>query len=486
MLAGNLLSAAQALVVLFIVGPGQSTDVFLSVYAIYTPFALLGATLRRSLVPLIGAGGSDEEFRDRASDVVSRVVLYARSGTVIGLLAAPGAAYLITAGRPAHARLVAVLCLLTLTVAAYFQLYGGALSGALSAMSRYSISAALYVAGSLIAVAGSAVLSAAIGVLGAPLGVLAGASFFAVSHRVYLWRFQITARPRLRWLRERGQHRLGFRLIAAAALTAALQFNLAIALSAVGKTPGEATIYAYAYYIVGLITNLSAVPLSLVIMPSLIEEIQRRGFAALRDRILLVVPQSVFMLVPVAMAFAAFGRPLLGVVFGHILSVAQLRHLYLLGLVLELMLVFTTVYTLAGSLLLALRRFRAAMYVALAAVLIQAAMAYPASRYGSLAVAGAHVAATAGAALVLLVVIFHRDTGAVLSGIGAKVAPALILALVFVAVRLPFGLRMASATPSPYLACGAILAAVVLYALASRLIWPQVATPFLRSLRRGG
>ncbi len=484
LLAATLLSAAQALLVLFILGPGESTDAFLSVYAVYAPFALLGATLRRSLVPLIGAGGSDEEFRDQASEVISRVVLYARIGTVVGLIVSPGAAYLITHGRPEHVRLVAIYCLLTLAVAAYFQLYGGALSGVLSAMSRYSVSAGLYVLGSAVAVGCSALLCANIGALGAALGVLAGSSFFAISHHVYLRRFQISVQTRARWLRERKQHRLGLRIVAGAALTAALQLNLAIALSAVGHPPGEATIYSYAYYIIALMLNLSAAPLSLVIMPSLVEEIARRGHDAVRARLLTVVPFAFFILVPLATAFATFGRPLLGVVFGHILSPAQLKRMYVLGLVLEFMLLFATLYGLAGSLLLALRKWRIAMFVALGTVVLQAAMVYPAGQFGSLAVAGAHAGATAVATLALLAVIFRGETMAVSWRILMAVAPAFLLALVFVAVRLPFGLRLTTASPSPYVACAAAIGALIAYLSISRLVWPRVAVPFMRVVGR--
>jgi len=57
-----LLGAGQALVVLFIVGPSQSTDAFLIAYAVYSPFALLGATMRRTLVPLLGTIDSEDRF----------------------------------------------------------------------------------------------------------------------------------------------------------------------------------------------------------------------------------------------------------------------------------------------------------------------------------------------------------------------------------------------------------------------------------------
>jgi hypothetical protein len=95
-------------------------------------------------------------------------------------------------------------------------------------------------------------------------------------------------------------------------------------------------------------------------------------------------------------------------------------------------------------------------------------------------VAGALAAATAVATVALLAVIFRSDTAAVSRRIVVGVAPAFLLASVLVVVRLPFGLHLAEAMPSPYVACLAAAVGLIAYALISAIAWPRVAGPFIR------
>lgn len=481
LLLTNLLGAAQALVILFVVGKGQATDAFLSVYALYTPFALLGGTMRRSFVPLLGQDGSDDAFRERVTELASRVLTLALVGIGGAALLSPLIAYFVSHSRGAHARDVAITCLLILMVAAYLQIHGGTLAAVLNALSRYHASVVLYVIGSAVAVVCSAILSSSIGVTGAAIGVVVGTAVLVGGHHMYLRRLGIRIRIHPRWMKMPGRGRLAFRLTAGASLSVALQINLAIALSALAHPAGVATLYSYAYYIVGLMLNLSAAPLSLTILPRLVASLSARGRPAVRETLLTVMPFAFFVLVPFVVGFAAFGRPVMGSVFGPVLSAASVDQMYSVAVILELMLVFASVYTFAGSLLLALREWRRAMQVAFVTVGAQAILIYPVAHFGPLAVAGAHSAAAGVSALALLFATFGRETMSTVLAVVRRVSPALALGAIFLIARVPLG-----AHPSAVVALAAAALALVAYVGAGVMVWPAVARPFVMLLTGAG
>src|ERR671930_1748097 len=67
-------AVAQALLIVLIAGRGPATDGFFAAYALYLPIALFGASLRVSVVPLLGAAKSEAEFREHANEIVGRIL----------------------------------------------------------------------------------------------------------------------------------------------------------------------------------------------------------------------------------------------------------------------------------------------------------------------------------------------------------------------------------------------------------------------------
>ena len=175
LLLAALMGAGQALLVVFIIGEGNDTDAFLAGYSIYFVFAGFGASMRASVVPLLGHAETDEGFRARVAEVLSRIRLIGLVALGVLLLVSPFAGQVLTHGLPADDRWTAVLTVLILSPAAYMQLQAASASATLTAGRRFLFSATLYVASGVVALACSAVLLEAIGILGGAFGLLAGA-----------------------------------------------------------------------------------------------------------------------------------------------------------------------------------------------------------------------------------------------------------------------------------------------------------------------
>ena len=399
--------------------------------------------------------------------------------TGLMLAISPLLALLLTHGRPGSAHRTALFSLLILVPAAYLQIHGGALSATLSAMSRYPVSIAIYVVSGTTALGSSIVISTQIGVLGAGIGVSVGAVFLVIGHSLYLRRFGIYVSPRPKALRERATARFGFYLLAGAALGASLQLNLAVALSALSRPPGVVTVYSYAYYGVAMMLNLSSAPVSVVMLPRLMDALATKGRAALRDQLLAVVPYVFCVLMPMIAGFIAFGKPLLEVLLSPELSQHGIDQLYGLAIVLTLMVISASLFTLVGSLLLALREWNKVFYVAVTGVIVHVVAIYGVARFGAFAVASAHAAATALMAVVLLRATFGSDFVGVLGAVIRRTAPAFGLSIVFPVVSAGFG-----AHPSAAAALGGLAVGCVGYGALAVVLWPKVAGPFVTLARQ--
>jgi peptidoglycan biosynthesis protein MviN/MurJ (putative lipid II flippase) len=474
-----LLGAGQALLLVFIVGEGNDTDAFLAAYSLYVVFAIFGGSLRASIVPLLGAVDSDSTLRERASEIGSRVLMM---GVVamVGLAAvSPLLGQLMTTGLPSGDRWTAVLALVVLAPAAFLQIEAAALSAVLTAARRFVFSSSLYVGAGALALACSAALLELMGVIGAGLGLLVGALALAGGHAVYLHRFGVRLRPRLSLGKDRRQGELAVLLVAAAALGIALQVNLAISLSALSGDTGVITVYSYAYFFVGMLLTISALPLGLVTMPDLIQSIARDGSAAVREYLSRMAPYAFAVLAPLLFAYAADGRPLVEAIFSNSLSDESIDLLFELGLVLGLLTIPGTLLYLGSNLTLALGRSRRFLAVSVVAVVIQAAIVLPLSGLGATEVAFGHVASiTIMSALVLRAAF---GSGWAQLGLAAlrRSLPAFLLASVFFAFRLPLG-----SDPPVLAAVAAGLAGLIAYVALGRLLWPSVATAFVDLLRR--
>jgi peptidoglycan biosynthesis protein MviN/MurJ (putative lipid II flippase) len=476
-----LLGAGQALLLAFIVGEGDKTDAFLAAYSLYLVVALFGASLRGSLLPLFGGFESEDTFRERTTDVLSRIITIGLIVLVLLLVISPLAGQLMTLGLPPHARWTAVAALLILSPAAYLQIRAAAMSAALSAARRFSLSAALYVLAGVLALACSAVMLALIGVLGAAVGLLVGAVVLAAGHGVYLRRFQVAPHPRLAFVRERQLGTLAKALVAGAAIGLALQVNLALSLAVLSSDPGAITAYSYAFFLVTMMLTVSSTPLSLVTMPDLVGRVAARGMEAAEEQLRNVAPYAFAVLAPLALGYVAYGEPLLQTIFGGSLSDKTIALLYDLGLILEGTLIPNTLLFLTGAVTLALRRWGKFLLVGAVSVAIQALLVISLSTFGPKAVAGGHVATSAITAGLLLAATYARAWPGVAIDALRRSLPAFALAAVIPLTRLPLG-----SDPGFAAALGGLAVGLGAYTILAVALWPSVSSAFVGLIRRSG
>ena len=479
LLLAALLGAGQALLVVFIVGEGHATDAFLAGYSLYFVFAIFGGSLRASVVPLLGHSETDAEFRARAQDITSRILLVGLLALAVLLAIAPAVGQLLTLGLPSHDRWIAVFTTLILAPAAFMQLQAAALSATLTAARRFTFSAVLYVASGVIALASSALLLELIGVIGGAIGLLIGAIALGAGHSLYLRRFAIKPRPRLGWLRQREQWRLALDLVSGAALGVALQVNLAISLAVISSEAGAITAYSYAYFMSTLILTISSVPLSLVTLPDLVGKIATGGEKVTEAHFLRVSPYSLAVVAPLVFAYAADGRPVLEAVFSGSLSADTIDLLYELGLALCIMVVPTALMFLGAMVTLALGRWRQYLFAALAGIAVHATIVISVSTLGPRAVAIGHVASATVLTAIILAIAYRRRWVAIAGEALRRSLPAFGFALVFVALRLPLG-----DDPGWAAAAAAALVGLLAYVALSVRFWPSVSTAFVDLVRR--
>jgi peptidoglycan biosynthesis protein MviN/MurJ (putative lipid II flippase) len=474
-----LLGAGQALLLVAIAGEGDHTDAFLAAYSLYVVFAILGGSMRASIVPLLGPGEADATFRERATELLSRVLVMGLVVLVALALISVPAGQALTVGLPADARWIAVFTLLVLTPAAFLQIYAAAQAAVLVGARRFTVSALLFVASGAIALGCSAALLEPLGVLGAAIGLLIGAVFLAGGHSAYIRTFQLHPRPRRSMLRDRRQREVAVMLLAAASISVALQLNLAIALASLSGDPGAITAYSYAFFGISLMLAVSSFSIGLVTIPGLVDDFARRGMAAASDYYARVPPYAFAVLVPCLVAFAVDGKPVLDAVFAHILSAPTIDLLFRIALVLGLMAIPAALLFLAGSVMLALGRARRFIAISVASLAIQLALVLPLSSISPVAVAAGHTGTIAITTILLLRSTFGRSWAQTAATAIRRSAPAFALAVVIVLLRLPFG-----SDPSAAAALCAAVAGAVAYALLAVAFWPGVSRAFVDLLRR--
>jgi peptidoglycan biosynthesis protein MviN/MurJ (putative lipid II flippase) len=474
LIALSALSAIQALAIVFIVGRTRETDAFFISYSIYVPVALLGVSLRRTLVPVLGSPSNEAVFRQQASEVVGRVTLLALFCTVLLAGVAPVAGSVLdpSAAPAVQGLLAATLVILALSAAG--QIYAGSIAAVLNAMQRFPVSISIYVGSSLVGVVTSVALMAWLGIIGAPIGLLSATASLVVGHLVYLSRLGIRPLFRWGWALQRRQFQLVGYMVAGVALTIAQQLGLVFALSAVTLTGGSATIYSYAYFVIGVMLNLSSVPLSVTILPRVVADLGRLGPRAVISNLTLVVPYVMVVLLPMLSAFAAYGKPVLSAVFRTALTPSNITQLYTIAVCLAPMAIAASVYAVAGSMLLARRQWWAAIVVSLVTLVGEAGLIYSASSAGVYAIAFAHGAGAVVGTVGLLVALFGREAPRVAAGLLRASWRAPALCLVFVVGPLATG--GVSSLPLDVLLAMASIAA---YCGLAMVCWPDVSRRFV-------
>lgn len=470
----TVLGALLGLVIVLIVGSGERTDAFLAAYSsFYLLLTLFASSLRISLIPLIGAHGVEEPFRAQLLFVVPRVMLIGGLGALAVLGLSPVFGFLLTNGLSARAHRIATLSLVLLAPAGYLQIYSASISAGLGAARRFTVSAGIYALSTAVSLALAVALMPAIGVFGAALGVVGGSLALTVGHITYMRTFDVHLLPRVGWLGERSLWRLAGLVGASAAIGLSIQINLAIALAAVSGTPGEITVYVYAFFLINLVLAISAAALNLVMVPQLVSVVAERGQIGARDFLVKIVPHSFAVLVPLLAAYAAFGLPVLRTVFGDSLTPGEVLNLYRVSIILcGAGVAFGLLFS-VHTVTLALGRQPRAAVAAGVGVALQAVLVISLSFAGILAVAAAHSAATILTTVVLIKLTFDGRFWFPAAEALKKAAPAVGFSLVFPLARFPLG-------SDPGTLVSIVVATLTLAAYAGLVIgfWPEVGGSF--------
>jgi O-antigen/teichoic acid export membrane protein len=238
------------------------------------------------------------------------------------------------------------------------------------------------------------------------------------------------------------------------------------------------TQYAYAYYVTGLLLNLSVLPLYIVTLPDLVDEMRNGAHQAARRYLMTISPYVAFLLVPALVAFVAFSEPLLKIVFDPGLGADGVRVMYETGSTLTLAMVSISVFTLGSAIVAAQRRWRMAAGVAVGSVLIYAVVL---TAFGGdpERVAIGHAVAAGCSATMLFSVIFGREVLPIVGALAWRCLPALLLALPLVALRLLLGDEETAAEA----ALGATLG-LATYLILALALWRSVAGRLLALVRQ--
>jgi peptidoglycan biosynthesis protein MviN/MurJ (putative lipid II flippase) len=473
----NVFGGLLALLIVVIAGEGPRTDGFLAAYSLYLTFLLFGSTLRIGLVPLLGSTSDEGAFRRLSEEQVARLVAVTALVCAAALPLAPLLGRAVAQGAAPEARETASLTLAILSLAAFCQVWSAALSAVLGAARRFAVSAALYTASSIVTVAVAAGLMALIGIEGAPIGILAGAASLLAGHLAYTRSFGFV--PHLSWspVRERASWRLVGQALAAAAIPVALQLSLTISLAAVSSEVGAITAYTYAYLFTVVLTGVTASSVGLVTMPDLVTSLEQRGREAAREYLRIITPFGVYLYVPLAAGYAAFGNPLVSALLSADLSDNTFELLWDLSRLFVVMGLAWTLLVTGTTAALSLRLYRQLLMASLAVVGVHALAVTLVDQEGTMAVGVVQVCSSTLLLLLPMALVFggRRLLWAVTTAVRTSI-PALLLAVVY-----PLLAATGLDNSVPGALAGLCLGTVLYLGLAAAL-WPSVGRQAFRLL----
>lgn len=478
LLLTSLLGVGQAVVLAFLAPDELSRDAFFAAYAIYLPIAVFAASMRASIIPLLGPIESDDRgFAARATGVLGSCSLAGLACAVAVVLATPILREILGAQLTADAKRDFVVVLLLLTAAAYLHVHAALLSSVLAGARNFRFSALWYPASGALGLAISAGALPAIGVEGAAMGVLAGTTLLAAAHTVKLRRYGVTVNP-LRGLRSLGQTaQRGAYLVGNAALGWSTPLALAIAVAALPAAPGAITAYTYAFFLVLLMLNVSSLPIGLVRLPDFVELARSEGPGAVRE---LVAQTHVFALaafVPLVVLVLAFGDALLAGIFHSAMPAETIATMAAVAESLCVLAFGTLVFQLSHAAAVALGRWRVSFVVCVLGLVVLASVLALAGEVGAVTVAIIHSTVICVSAVALVVALFGRESVPFAAKVCWGAAPGLALAFVCALPRIVVGED--PGLPAALLAAGCGLA---LYAALTVLLRPVVRRPIQAAL----
>jgi putative peptidoglycan lipid II flippase len=480
-LVASLLGGGLAILIAVIVGEGPDTDAFFAAYSIYLFFVIFGTSLRVAVVPLLGSVDNEAAWRKRAVGVMGRLLGVAVVVTALVVVLSPLLGPLITPGLPASARMTAAACLAILALASFCQTGAAALAAVLAAGRRFSASAALYVSGAALTLAIGSGLMLAFGVIGAAIGVLGGSAANVAGHRAYLRRFSFRVTPVPRAAGERESWRLTALAAAGAAIALSQQLQLTIALAAVSGEVGAVTAYAYGAFVATLLASVTIYVVGFVMLPGVLATLETRGERAALRYLDFAVPVAFYLYLPVAAAYATFGKPIVEAVLGGSLTADSIDLLWDCSRIFLLMNLSLAILVPASAIVLAQRRYGALVVSAVAILLMHVAGVLIASTIGPEAVAVVHATLAAGLVVPLLAMGFGWQAVPAVARAVRLSLPAAVLALVFPA------LALVAPSPSGLVPAAALAAAgLVAYIAIGSVAWPSVGGRTVRLLLARG
>ncbi len=418
-------SGAQAILVAAIFGVTVDTDGFFAAYGIYSLAVLLAQSWRVTLVARLVE--SDSQFASFNQFVGAAALLFAACGVLFVALGDP-LATLLTGNLPQEAHDTARNALVILWPAAGAQLVAALAAAMLGVFGDYGRAAVCYGVGAVVSIGGVVALQPALGLTALPVSILIGTVISAVPLVLALVRAGWRPAPALVFrLRENAKAAVVAIVASLTNVFVYLVFVVSIAV-ATRLGEGQATIYTYAYFVLGLITTLVGSSVMIVLAAPLAAQWDRRP-ESLRPYMDDVFRTGLMIVTPVAAAAALVGDDVASVALPQFTS-SEVHSLVVIFLVLSPSLVSAVAATVPSLALFTQGRYRATAAIALAALVMQGLLSLGALALDSLAALAAANAVASIARLVgTFVVLYGREVGAV----------GLRLLRQFAAVALPAG-----------------------------------------------
>lgn len=467
-LLSSLSGAGVALVLGFAEGSRPQTDGVLAAYSVYALAVLLAAIARTTLIPRFGSAADPEAYRQAASRVGSRAAALGVIAGLVLLVSAPATGTLLTAQLPDASQVPGVLTLVLLGPAVAMHAWGATASAILAGAHRFAASAAIYAAGGMATLLVAVPAIMVLGAIGAPVAVLIGSIAIGVAHEVRLRQLGVHLRPLSRGEGDSSLWRLGADLVSVSALQLAVQAGLTLAVANVAGAPGDVTRYTYAFFAGLTMVSITAGVSSMIRLPHLIARLDRGEPSAVPDYLRAAVVPSLAVVIPGLAALAAFGRPLLGLVFSGTFTDGEIDQLFVLCLLLSVLApLFVVLFALqgVGS---ARQATRGLVTGALVGTVVTALGVF-AVRGDTQAVATAHAATAAIFTLVTARAVLGPHAWPMLSGALRATWPAVLLALPFAAV----GAMVGPEAGAEQAVAGAAICLAV-YGVLGAWLWPGV------------
>jgi hypothetical protein len=257
--------------------------------------------------------------------------------------------------------------------------------------------------------------------------------------------------------------------------------QLTIALAVVSGEVGAVTAYTYGSFVATLLASVTIYVVGFVMLPGVLATLEARGERAALRYLDFAVPVAFYLYLPVAAAYATFGKPIVETVLGGSLNADSIDLLWDCSRIFLLMNLALAILAPASAILLALRRYRAFVVSGISIVVLHAVGVIIASSSGPVAVAVVHASLAAGLAVPLLGIGFGRRAAPAVARAVRLSLPAAVIALVFPA------LALISPAPSGLVPAAALaLVGLLAYLVIGTLAWRSVGGRTLRLLLARG